>query len=294
MMADVEDALNVRTEADMESDLAGKLEKGDRAIVLEIGEEWTKIESGELIGYVMNEYCIYGMEALAYAKENCDMVVTATTEGLRVRAEMDVDSKIMKRMEEGDVLVVDTTTEVEEGWIAVKYKEKTCYVSSEYVSIALNIGTGMTMEEIEEQRRKEEKAKAEAAAKKQQAAAQQAANQEAVANVDDLTLLAAIIYCEAGVEPYETQLAVGAVIMNRVRSVGYPNTLYGVLYQRGQFGPARTGKLARAITQGKATASCYQAAQQALAGVDNTGGCYHFNDYNGTRSGLILGGMVFW
>ena len=294
MMANVEDSLNVRTEADAESDLAGKMEKGDKATVLEIGEEWTKIESGELVGYVKNEYCIYGLEALAYAKENCDTIATTTTEGLRIRKEMSTESKIMKRLEEGDVMAVDTSAEVEDGWVAVKHKDNVCYVSAEFVTVSLNVGTGMTMEEIEEQRRKEEEAKAAAEAAKQQAAAQQAANEAAAANVDDLTLMAAIIYCEAGAENYDTQLAVGAVIMNRVRSVGYPNNLHDVIYQRGQFGPARTGKLARVIAQGKAPSSCYQAAQEALNGADNTGGCLHFNDYNGTRDGLIYGGMVFW
>ncbi|MBQ6843078.1 MAG: cell wall hydrolase [Agathobacter sp.] len=294
MMADVEESLNVRQEADAESELAGKLEKGDRATVLEIGPEWTKIESGKLVGYVKNEYCIYGMDALAYAKENCETIATTTTEGLRVRKEMNTDSKIMKRLEEGDSLVVDTSAEVEDGWVAVKYKDDICYVSAEFVTVSLNIGTGMTIEEIEEQRRAEEEAKAAAERAKQEAAAKKAEDDAAVANVDDMTLMAAIIYCEAGAEPYETQVAVGAVIMNRIRSVGYPNTLYGVIYQRGQFGPARTGKLARVIAQGKATASCYQAAQAAIAGTDNTGGCLHFNDYNGTRDGLIIGGMVFW
>lgn len=294
MLADVEDSLNVRTEPDAEADIAGKLEKGDRGTILEIGAEWTKIESGELVGYVKNEYCIYGLDALAYAKANLDTIATTTTEGLRIRKEMSTESKIVKRLEEGDELVVDTTAEVEDGWVAVKYKDNTYYVSAEYVSLSLDVGTGMTMEEIEELRRKEEEAKAAAEAAKQQAAAQQAANQAAVANVDNLTLMAAIIYCEAGAESYETQVAVGAVIMNRVRSIGYPNTLYDVIYQRGQFGPARTGKLARVIAQGKATSSCYQAAQQVLSGFDNTGGCLHFNDYNGTRSGLIIGGMVFW
>ena len=91
-MADIEDSLNVRVEPDAEADLAGKLEKGDRATVLEIGEEWTKIESGELVGYVKNEYCIYGMEALAYAKANCDTIATTMTEGLRIRAEMNTSS----------------------------------------------------------------------------------------------------------------------------------------------------------------------------------------------------------
>ena len=294
MMADVEESLNVRAEADSESELVGKLRKGDRATVLEIGDEWTKIESGELVGYVKNEYCIYGVEALAYAKENCETIATATAEGLRVREEMSTESRIKKRLEEGDKMVVDTTATVEDGWVAVLYREKTCYVSAEYVEVALSVGTGMTMEEIEEIRREEEAAKRKAEEAKKQADAQLAANQAAAANVDDLTLMAAIIYCEAGAEPYETQLAVGAVIMNRVQSVGYPNTLQGVIYQRGQFGPARTGKLDRIIATGRANASCYQAAQAALNGEDNTGGCLYFNDHNGTRSGLVLGGMIFW
>lgn len=289
ILAKVEDSLNVRSEPNEESEVVGILEKWDRATVQEKGIEWTKIESGNLVGYVKNDYCIYGYEALAYAKENCEIIATATTEGLRVREAMDTESKIMKRLEEGDTLVVDTKAEVEEDWVAVVYKEDTCYVSADYVTVSMNIGTGLTMEEIEEIRRAEEEAKAAA-----EAAKQQASNEQAAVNVDDLTLMAAIIYCEAGAEPYETQLAVGAVIMNRIRSVGYPNTLYDVIYQRGQFGPARTGKLARVIAQGKATSSCYQAAQAALGGSDNTGGCLHFNDHNGTRDGLVIGGMIFW
>lgn len=296
LMADVEDALNVRTEPDEEADLAGKLEKGDCATVLEKGDEWTKIESGELVGYVKNEYCHYGEDALAFAQENCDTIAICNAEGLRIRQEMHTDSKIMKRLEEGDKVVVDTKAEVEEGWVAVVYKDKVCYVSAEYVTVKLDVGTGMTMAEIEEIRKQEEAAK-EAAKEESKGGGgsgeSNAPSSDVAREVDDLTLLAAIIYCEAGAEPYETQVAVGAVIMNRVRSVGYPNTLYDVIYQRGQFGPAKSGKLTRVIQQGKAS-SCYGAAQDALNGVDNTGGCLYFNDYNGTRDGIIIGGMVFW
>ena len=294
IMPNVEESLSVRKEADAEADLAGKLRKGDRATVLEIGEEWTKIESGELVGYVKNEYCIYGVDALVYARENCDTIATATTDGLRVREEMNVDSKIVDCLEEGDTIVVDINAEVEEGWVAVKCKEETCYVSEEFVTVSLKIGTGITMEEIEEQRRAEEAAKAAAEKAKKEAAEKKAEQDASVANVDDLTLMAAIIYCEAGAECYDTQLAVGAVIMNRVRSGRFPNTLYGVIYQKGQFGPARSGKLARVIAKGNTPSSCYQAAQAAMAGSDNTGGCLFFNDYNGSREGLIIGGMVFW
>lgn len=294
MMPNVKEYVNVRVEPSTESAIAGKLEKGDRATVLEKGAEWTKIQSGNLVGYVSNQYCIYGLEALAYAKANCKTVAVTTTDGLRIRQNMTTDSKIIKRLEEGDKLVVDTTATTEEGWVAVKHNDSTYYVSADYVTVSLEVGTGMTVAEIEAIKREEAERKAKEEQAKKEAAEKVAASNAAVKEVDDLTLMAAIIYCEAGAEPYETQLAVGAVIMNRVESSKYPNTLYGVIYQKGQFGPARSGKLARVIAQGRATESCYKAAKAALAGEDNTNGCLRFNDYNGTQEGLRLGGMVFW
>lgn len=294
LMADVKEYLNVRVEPNIEAELAGRLTKTDRAKVLEIGPEWTKIESGNLVGYVSNEFCVYGADALAYAKANCKTIATTTTDGLRIRQEMSTDSRIIKRLEEGTKLLVDTSATTNEGWVAVKHNDSTYYVSADYVTVSMEVGTALTMAEIREIARAEAERKAREEQLRKEAAEKVAASNAAVREVDDLTLMAAIIYCEAGAEPYETQLAVGAVIMNRVQSSRYPNTLYDVLYQKGQFPPATNGKVARVIAQGRATASCYEAARAALAGEDNTNGCYRFNDYNGTRQGLILGGMVFW
>ncbi|MBS6836387.1 MAG: cell wall hydrolase, partial [[Eubacterium] rectale] len=109
------------------------------------------------------------------------------------------------------------------------------------------------------------------------------------AGADDLTLLAAIIECEAGGESYECQLAVGAAVINRVKSSSYPNSISGVIYQKGQFGPASSGKLARKLS-GSISSSCYSAAQEAMSGVDNTGGCTSFNDHG---SGISIGNMKF-
>lgn len=294
MMPNVEEYVNVRVEPTTESDIAGKLEKGDRATILEVGREWTKIQSGNLVGYVSNQYCIYGLEALAYAKTNCRTIATTTTDGLRIRQNMSTDSKIIKRLDEGDKLVVDTTATTDPGWVAVRHNDTTYYVSADYVKVTLEVGTGLTIAEIEAIAREEAERKAREEQAKKEAAEKLAASNAAVKDVDDLTLMAAIIYCEAGAEPYETQLAVGAVIMNRLQSGRYANTLYGVIYQKGQFTPAGNGKLARVIAQGRATESCYKAARAALAGEDNTNGCYRFNDYNGTQNGLRYGGMVFW
>lgn len=293
MMPNVEEYVNVRVEPSTEAAIAGKLEKGDRAAVLEKGAEWTKIKSGNLVGYVSNQYCIYGEEALAYAKANCPTIATTTTDGLRIRQSMSTDSKIIKRLDEGARLVVDTNAATEEGWLAVKYNDSTYYVSAQYVTVALEVGTGITTAEIEAIAREEAERKAREEQAKKEAAEKVAASNAAVKEVDDLTLMAAIIYCEAGAEPYEAQLAVGAVIMNRLER-GYASTLYGVIFQKGQFTPARNGKLARVIAQGKASASCYEAARAALAGEDNTDGCLRFNDYNGSQQGIRYGGMVFW
>lgn len=66
----------------------------------------------------------------------------------------------------------------------------------------------------------------------------------------DQALLAALIYCEAGGESYEGQLAVGSVVMNRVRSQAYPNSVSGVIYQGGQFSPVASGRLATVLGSG--------------------------------------------
>ena len=94
-------------------------------------------------------------------------------------------------------------------------------------------------------------------------------------------LLAALIYCEAGNQPYEGKVAVGAVVMNRVASGRFPNTIKEVIYQRGQFTPAMTGKLDRIIASGRIPASCYEAAREALSGVSTVGIALFFNTGHG-------------
>lgn len=299
LLANVDNSLNVRAEADGEAEVVGRLEKGDRATVLEIGDEWTKISSGNVEGYVSNEYCVYGTDALNLAKEICDTVATSTTDGLRIRQEASTESAVLARLDTGDQVLVDLTTIAEEGWVAVLYKGATGYVSAEYVTVALDVGTGLTMEEIYEIRAAEAAAAAAAEAKASSSTTTSSttsttSSSSTTAEVDDLTLLAALIYCEAGSQGYDAQLGVGSVVMNRVRSGSYPNTVREVIYQKGQFGPAKTGKLARVIANGTATSSCYDAAAQALAGVDNTEGAIGFKLASSGQSGVVYGAIVFF
>ena len=93
---------------------------------------------------------------------------------------------------------------------------------------------------------------------------------------DDRTILANLIYCEAGNQPYEGQLGVGAVVINRVLSGAFPNTVVGVIYQPNQFSPVTSGRLALALARGDATASCFQAADAAMSGQSSVGDCIFF------------------
>lgn len=292
LMADVEEAVNVRVEASSESALAGKLRKGDVAQVVEKGAEWTKITSGNLEGYVANEYCLYGEEALAYAKANCDTVAMVNTNGLRVRTEMNTESGVVTSLSMGSTITVNTQAEVEEGWVAVNYKGGTYYVSAEYVEVSLQTGTGVTVEE-----EAQAKAKAEAAAKeeaaKQKTSTGTKQKDPVEADVDDVTLLAAIIMCEAGETNYDSQLAVGAVVCNRVKSKSYPNSVSKVIYERGQFTPASSGVLAKQLKNG-VSKQAKKAAKAALAGSDNTDGCLSFRSKSSGYSGTVIGGLVFF
>ncbi|MCC8152478.1 MAG: cell wall hydrolase [Lachnospiraceae bacterium] len=294
VVVEEDSSLNIHKEPDTDSEIVGKMSRGAAAEVVEQGEEWSKIVSGDVEGYVCNEYCVFAGEAEAQAAEICTTEATVTEDGVRLRGDASTESIIYKVLEEGESLTVsDDAEETAGGWIPVRYGDGVAYVSSDYVEVELAVGEAVSMEEIYEQQAAE-KAAAEQAAAKEAAATQTSSsgNTAASASSDDLSLLAAIIYCEAGAESYEGQLAVGAVVMNRVKSGSFPNSISGVIYQSGQFSPASSGKLSRVLGNGSATSSCYQAAQAAINGEDNTGGALYF--HAGSGNGTVIGNQVFY
>lgn len=110
----------------------------------------------------------------------------------------------------------------------------------------------------------------------------------------DLKLLANLIYCEAGGEPYAGKLAVGAVVMNRVLSSKFPDTVVGVIYQKKQFSPVGSGRLDMYLAIDKANADCYRAAQEAMSGATNVGNCLFFRTPIPGLTGINIGGHVFY
>lgn len=96
----------------------------------------------------------------------------------------------------------------------------------------------------------------------------------------DVDLLARLINGEARGETYTGQVAVGAVVLNRVKSSSFPNTIAGVIYQNGAFTAVTDGQIHATVTQ-----SCYNAARDALNGWDPTGGAiYYYNPATATNS----------
>ncbi len=279
VMANVQNALNVREEANEESSKVGKLYKDCGGTILERKDGWTKLESGNVIGWASDEFLLFGEEAEALANEVGTMIAINRGEGLRVRKEPNTVSDIYGVLAKDDI--VDVIEEIND-WVCIDYEGNVGYVSADYVSVEFHVDAGETIEEIKEREAEEAKAKL-------------IANYGAVeADADTTLLLAALIYCEAGGESYEGKLAVGAVVMNRVRSGAYPDTIHGVIYASGQFTPAMTGKLETVYTNGKYTDECVQAAVEALNGATNVGTATHFRRNNGTRQGVVIGNHVFW
>lgn len=282
VMADVRDSVNVRLEPSENSEKVGKLYKDCGGYIIEYTDEWTKIESGELVGWVRNDYLMFGNEAEAEAESVGSLQATVVADSLRVRKEASTESGIYGLVARGEVYEI-----IEEAgeWVVIDFEDFNGYVNSDYIEIAYHIDTGETMEQIEERE-----------------AAERAAAREAnriqlyetyvSSDVSEVQLLGALIQCEAGNQPYEGKVAVGAVVMNRVRSGAYPDTIYGVISASGQFSPAGNGALNRRLQNG-VSESCLQAAQEAINGYSNVGDATHFRRV-GVHEGIEIGGHVFW
>lgn len=281
VMADVKNSLNVRAEASEESEKVGLMYADCGGEILERAEGWTKIKSGNLIGWASNEYLLFDEEALELAESVGRTLATVNADALRVRKEPSEEAGIWGLIQKNDTVeaIVEETTE---DWVAIEFEGELGYISSEFVSTEFLVDKGETYEEIKERKKKEQEEKAKLIAN---------LGAVAVGTTDDV-LLGALVQCEAGNQCYEGKLAVAAVVMNRVRSAAYPDTIGGVIYASGQFTPAGNGKVERQLEKG-VDPSCLQAAREAIAGATNIGTMTHFRRA-GNREGLVIQDHVFW
>ena len=289
VMAKVNQYVNIRKEPNQDSEKVGVLYKDCGGDILQRQDSWTKIQSGDVTGWVSDDYLYFGEEAQKEAKEVGILTAYSETETLRVRKEASLDSGVLGLLAMGEAV---EAIEEDGDWVSINYEGETGYVAAEYVKVEFDLDTAESVEAIQAREAAEkEAARAQAAAEREATRKQQ--KEAVLTSASELTILAALVQCEAGGESYEGQLAVASVVMNRVRCGAYPNTITDVIYASGQFSPANSTKMSNLALSGNIKASCLQAAQEAINGNCNIGDALHFRRA-GNKDGIIIGNHVFW
>lgn len=344
--------LNIRETADNSGTIVGRMYPASEANVIEVGEEWTKISSGEVTGYIETAYVAFDKEAEALANELLADAATINYDDLNVRSGPGFEAEVVDSVDEGEEYLVVPKISEEDGsvvetpdWIRIQLSEDYYgYVYEEKTTVATRLNQALSMAEIEggktaliksNNARINEETQRELDAYEAEQAALTAQAQQTAANVQQSTqnassntstsetapsqsqtqpetpettqteavastssdeyLLACLVYCEAGAQSYEAQLAVANVVINRVKSPYFPSTIYDVIYQSGQFGPVYNGSLQKTLNNGPSS-SCTQAAQAALAGQNNIDDYLFFNNVAPSNASKVytIGAHVFY
>jgi uncharacterized protein YgiM (DUF1202 family) len=297
-IANITDTLNIRAEAGTDSEVVGKMYPGCVGDIIATEGEWTQITSGDVNGYVKTEYILTGKDAEPLAEEYGKYIGTVTADIVNVRREADTNSEAIAMLEQSDEVYVTDTLD---GWYQVLVNESwEGYVSADFMTVEYKLDTAITIEE--------EQARIQAALEAEQAAQQQAeqtasndvptvVQDPVVSSYDDAYLLACLVSMEAGYEPYEGQLAVANVVLNRLRSGSFGNSISSVIYASGQF-PSVNGSAMNGYLQNGPLPQAVQAANEALSGVNNIGGYMYFinvkyANYASYSSYTVIGNHCF-
>ena len=317
---DAKDMLDIHAEANAASAVVGQVMEDGHVAILAKYNDWVQIQAGEIAGWVPAENLveteISNEEAVAANEQVIAERTGATASEDEFFAEEEVqqdetaalqaEASEAAQNEIEEVQTAEEAARIEAEAQAKAAAEEAARLEAEAqakaaAEEAAQLEAEAQAKAAEEAARLEAEAQAKAAAEEaariaaeaQQAALAAQAAQTAAISAEELKLLANIIYCEAGSESYVGKVAVGNVIMNRVKSASQPNTITEVVYAKGQFSPVRNGSLQRALSSDKADAACYQAAIEALAGAQPVGGKLFFRRNNG-RSGQVIGHHVFY
>ena len=318
MLVDAASVADVHAEADETSPVLVKL-SGIQAVVLGHDEDWTKVQVGDITGWVESEHLTNGSDTtediVPESPEKTEQ--TGSTEEKIEQKEQTEEKEsnsepVQNEAVQAVMAAAKDTQRINEQQKAIETQkaEEAAKAAEEQKAIQKAAEEAAKKAAAQAQAAAEEaarKAAAEAQAAAQQAAAKAAAEAQAAAvqaaqqaviaqagvSPQDVDLLAALIQCEAGGEPYVGQVAVGNVVMNRVESAGHPASIPDVIYAAGQFSPVRNGSLSRTLSTGRVSASCRQAAVEAIAGSSPVGDKLYFRRANG-RGGQIIGNHVFY
>ena len=301
---DAKDMLDIHAEANTASAVIGQVMEDGHVAILAKYNDWVQIQAGEIAGWVPAENLVETEISNEEAVAANEQVIAERTGETASEDEFFAEEEVQQ--DETAALQAEASEAAQNEIEEVQAAEEAARIEAEAQAKAAAEEAARIEAEAqakaaaEEAARIEAEAQAKAAeeaarieAEAQQAALAAQAAQTAAISAEELKLLANIIYCEAGSESYVGKVAVGNVIMNRVKSASQPNTITEVVYAKGQFSPVRNGSLQRALSSDKADAACYQAAIEALAGAQPVGGKLFFRRNNG-RSGQVIGHHVFY
>ena len=286
---DAKDMLDIHAEANTASAVIGQVMEDGHVAILAKYNDWVQIQAGEIAGWVPAENLVETEISNEEAVAANEQVIAERTGATASEDEFFAEEEVQQ--DETAALQAEASKAAQNEIEEVQAVEEAARIEAEAQAQAAAEEAARIEAEAQAKAAAEEAARIEA--ESQQAALAAQAAQTAAISAEELKLLANIIYCEAGSESYVGKVAVGNVIMNRVKSASQPNTITEVVYAKGQFSPVRNGSLQRALSSDKADAACYQAAIEALAGAQPVGGKLFFRRNNG-RSGQVIGHHVFY
>ena len=331
-VANVDDALNLREKPDTDAKVLGREVGGT---ILKRKTECTSIRSSGLEGWLKDDYLVFGDDIKPLAKELGLYIATVSTQTLHVREEASTDSAIVGLAAAEDYYPVLSQ---ETGWVKIQLSVDTSgYVSSDYVTISVKPGRAISIEaemaaleaarqaaeEAEQASRAAEEAQIAAAKSQAEANAAKGSSQTSgksgnsgssskkstaapaaksayviSASESDVYLLSACLTMEANGGSYESYLAVGSLIVNRVKSGKWGKSISSVIYADGQFPGATSGLLDKYLDRGPSSTAT-KAAKAALAGENQIGDYLYFTstksaNYDSYSSYQVVGGNCFY
>lgn len=291
--------VNVRKNANTESNILGKLYRGSAAEIIKNDNDWYYIESGSIKGYVKSEYIETGLSDEELINNYSIKRILVKVDGLNVREDADIESKKLTTIYKNETYPV---IDLQDDWIKVDIPDDRVsgYVKGEHVELIVDFNKAVSKEEEAELSRlkEEEQAKKETEVKYRD---------EVNYSKEELKLLACLVQAEAGNQSYEGKLAVANIVLNRVKSSKYPNSIKAVIYQSGQFSVAKSGSLSKQLSSFDKYSTNSQlltikAAKAALGGANNIGSRLYFHSYkaavrkgyNKKKGSVKLDDHLFW
>ena len=251
------------------------------------------IFSSENIGQIF-ERMEYVSAITEYDKKQMDEYKANLLEAKEIKAELENEKvkldTLLADQEEQRLQLEKTMDEAKENIATHKEQIEAAIKKAEAIEeeIEADKNTIEKLKEEEERRKQEEE-------RRKQELANGTVNKIPYQQLEgDIKRMAAIIWCEARGESYEGQVAVGTVVMNRVESPRFPNTIEGVISQNGQFSPYKSGKYAIALSMENMQQSCVDAAIEVIEKGTRLGPWLFFRMKNGIINGTFIGCHVFY